>query len=137
VNALLAFHNRHAVSAVEEEEQQQEMEEMEDLDRINIFSRVQLGEDIRMLVGAAQFSQFSTPLLIRAFIKDKMELLERVLGRSSSQAHAMTGEVIKDMTMATDYPPNVLGLFLTVEEVTLAVQQLAEYAESLQSSSSE
>jgi intracellular multiplication protein IcmO len=131
VSALLAFHNRHA-EPVEEEHQAPEIEE--DISRINIFNRVRLGEDVKKLVGAAQFAQFSLPLLSKAFMKDKVELLERVLGRSGSQASTITNEIIKDILVATDYPPDVERIFLTVDQVAAAATELLEYVISLKAS---
>ncbi len=131
VSALLAFHNRNAGTAEEEEV---EVEEEVDHSRINLFNKVALEEHIQQRVGS-DLARFSAPLINKAYVKDKVELLERVLGRSGSQANSMTNEIIKDMLNATDYPPYVEGLFLPVEQVTLAAQQLAEYVESLQTPS--
>ncbi len=129
VSALLAFHNRNATTL---DETVVIEEEVIDTSRINIFNKVQLGDDVKALVGAANIDRFTAPLISKAFVKDKVELLERVLGRSGSQANTITNEIIKDMLSATDYPPEVLGLFLQVDEVSVAAQQLAEYVESLQ-----
>ncbi|HLB58176.1 MAG TPA: hypothetical protein VJL60_05120, partial [Gammaproteobacteria bacterium] len=105
--------------------------ETEDTGRINIFSNVFLKDDVKKLVGAAGIEQFSSPLLNKAFVKDKIELLERVLGRSSAQANTITNEIVKDMLAATDYPPAVDGIFIEVERVTTAAEELANYIASL------
>ncbi len=128
VAALLAFHNRHG-----NELDREEVVVDEDVDhsRINPFNKMNLGEDIRQRVGS-DFDRFTSPLMNKAFIKDKMELLERVLGRSGSQANSMTQEIIRDMVSATDYPPDVTPLFLPIDQVIEAGQQLAAYVESLQ-----
>lgn len=129
VSALLAYHNRNA--GVEEEIVVEE--EVEDTGRLNIFSKVPLTEDVKSLVGAANFERFSNPLMNRPFIKDKVELLERILGRSGSQANNITREIIKDMLIATDYPPEVEGIFLPPENVVIAANELTEYVGSLKS----
>jgi intracellular multiplication protein IcmO len=129
VSALLAFHNRDTGQA-----DVQELfvpEDEIDYSRINLFQKVLLDADVKQRVGS-DLERFSSPLLNRAFIKDKVELLERVLGRSGSQANSMTSEILKDMLNSTDYPPDVTGLFLPVEQVSSAAQQLADYVESLQ-----
>lgn len=124
VTALLAFHNRE--SATQEEELVVE-EEFEDTGRINIFGRVRLGDDVKRLVGSADWDRFNEPLVNRAFVKDRIELLERILGRSGSQAANITRELIKDMLMATDYPPEVEGIFLDESTVITAADELAGY----------
>lgn len=128
VSALLAFHNRHASDV---DEQEVVVEEEVDNSRINLFNKMVLDEATQQLLGT-DLARFSAPLLNKAFIKDKVELLERVLGRTGSQANSMTNEIIKDMLSATDYPPEVGHLFLPPEQVIQAAQQLAEYVESLQ-----
>lgn len=132
VSALLAFHNR---SGMPEEEVVVE-EEPEDDTRINIYTKPHLGSHVKQLVGS-DFDRFSQPLVNKAFVKDKVELLERVLGRSGSQASTITSEIIKDMQMATDYPPEVYGIFLEPEQVAAAARELVEYVISLQTPASE
>lgn len=126
VSALLAFHNRESAPVVEE------VELFEDTGRLNIFSKLTLPDNIRNLIGPADIDRFSAPLIMKPFIKDKLELLERVLGRSGSQANTITGEVIKDMLIATDYPPIVEGLLSDKEKVVAAARELADYVASLQ-----
>ena len=130
VSALLAFHNRNATTEASEETMVAVEEEV-DNSRINLFNKMLLDKEVQQRVGS-DFERFSAPLINKAFVKDKVELLERVLGRSGSQANSMTNEIIKDMLSATDYPPDVTGLFLPAEQVSQAAQQVAEYVESLQ-----
>jgi intracellular multiplication protein IcmO len=131
VSALLAFHNRNALPEGEEAPVVAE-EVVEDSGRINIFKKMLLGDNVKKLVGAADFARFSSPLVIKAYIKDKIELVERALGRTGTQANTITSEIIKDMLTATDYPPAVEGIFLEVEKVVTAAQELADYVASLQ-----
>ena len=132
VSALLAFHNRNAMPVEEEVVIEEPLEE----GHINIFSKPALGDSVKRLVGS-DFERFSQPLINRSFLKDKTELLERVLGRSSSQANSITKEIIKDMLLATDYPPSIEGIFLEPAEVIAAAEALAAYVKSLQDSEGE
>lgn len=131
VSALLAYHNRNA--AMEAEEAVPEEEEFEDTGRITIFNKVLLSDNVKALVGTQEFERFSSPLVDKTFIKAKIELLERILGRSSSQANNITREILKDMLIATDYPPDVTGIFLESEQVVQSARELGEYVESLRS----
>jgi intracellular multiplication protein IcmO len=128
VSALLAFHNR---SAAEIEEEVVVEEEEEDTGRINIFKRVTLGNDVKNLVGVTDFVRFSAPLIEKSYVKDKIGLLERLLGRSGSQANNIANEIIKDMLMATEYPPEVHGIFLDIDVVVTAARELNDYVASL------
>lgn len=128
LSALLAYHNK------QNEVHEAVPEEIEEDDgQLNIFSRVRLDDGVKALVGASQIEQFSAPLIGRAFAKDKIELLERLLGRPASQAGPMTGEIIKDIRMATDYPPPVEGIVLPSEEVVAIANELCDYVTSLKS----
>jgi intracellular multiplication protein IcmO len=129
VAALLAYHGRQA--AIEEEVPTIIEEEVEEEGRINIFKRIQLGDDVKQLVGAATYAQFSQPLIIKSYVKDKIELLERVMGRSGAQSKNISNEIVKDMLIATDYPPPVEGIFLSVETVTIAAKELSDYVATL------
>lgn len=135
VSALLAFHNRNALPEGEEILLPEEAEE--DTGRINIFGKINLSDDVKKLVGAVDFPRFSLPLVDKAYIKSKIELLERVLGRSSSQSSTITNEIIKDMLSATDYPPAIEGIFLDADTVTAAATELSDYVASLQKTEGE
>lgn len=135
VSALLAFHNRNAAPS-SEEETAAAIEEIVDTSRINIFMKPALTEDVKIKVGPVNLDAFNAPLLSKSYIKDKMELLERVLGRTGSQANSVTAEIIKDMYAATDYPPEVTGLFLELSSVTTAAQEIADYVASLRNAES-
>lgn len=132
LGALMAYHNRHAVAEVEEQEA---FEDEDDDGRLNIFSRVKLGQFVEALIGSYEFEQFKQPLLTRHGIKDKVELLERLLGRAGSQAGPMTSEIIKDITLATDYPPAFEDVMLPEEEVVALANQLCDYVTSLKDNS--
>ena len=134
LGALLAFHNRHAAVTAE---QNVEVEVPLEEGRLNIFSKVALPEPVKVLVGKAQFEAFSAPLVNKAIAKDRVELLERLMGRSASQAAPMTNEIIKDMSFATDYPPQIEGLLLPSEEVVAIANELCDYVISLNTKAQE
>jgi len=138
LSALMAFHNRHAdttagaaVEAVSEES------EAVDTGRLNIFTKVVLGEMVQGIVDAAQQSAFSAPLIQKSLAKNKLELLERLMGRPASQAASMAREIIKDMESSTDYPPYIAGLLLSAEEVVVVANELCDYVVSLKTKSGE
>lgn len=134
LSSLLAFHNRN----VETEDEDLDIEELiEEDDRLNIFSKVHLNDTVKTLVGAKEFPQFSAPLISKVLAKDKIELLERLMGRSASQSNAMTSEIIKDMALATDYPPSMEDLLLPSEEVVAIANKLCDYVTSLKTNSKE
>jgi intracellular multiplication protein IcmO len=137
VSALLAFHNRNEVSEEEVVAAAVEEQQMQDSGRVNLFSKAILSESIKKFVGPADVERFSSPLISRSMVKDKVELLERVMGKPGSQATSITNEIIKDMLMATDYPPEVSDLLQDPETVVASVNEVIEYLTALQSTGEE
>lgn len=132
LTSLLAFHNRNAAS---ESDVAAEVEEEISDGRLNIFAKVALDDVVKAIVGAGQVDKFSEPLINKSIAKDKIELLERLMGRSASQANPMTSEIIKDMSLATDYPPPIEGVLLPSEEVVAIANELCDYVSSLKTKS--
>ena len=126
LNALMSYHNRNAVPETVEEP----VAEIED-GRLNIFSQVCLNDFVQNLVGRNQIATFQQPLLDRNYIRDKVAFIERLLGRSPSQAGPMAGEVVKDLALATDYPPAYEHIMLPSEQVVTLANQLCDYVTSL------
>jgi len=136
LGSLLAFHNRHTASSEEEAADAEEEEAVED-GRLNIFAKVALDDAVKAIVGKGDINKFSEPLINKVIAKDKIALLERLMGRSSSQAGPMTSEIIKDMSLATDYPPPVEGILLPEEEVVAIAGELCDYVTSLKTNTQE
>lgn len=127
IAAILALQNKQEPR---EEPVVEEEEEVAD-GRLNIFTKVPLADRVKSLVGRDQLDKFAAPLLQRGLLKEKLGLLERVLGRPSSQASVITEEIIKDMLMSTDYPPDVTHIMLPSDEVIASAQQVFEYVDAL------
>jgi intracellular multiplication protein IcmO len=130
--ALMALHGES-----EAPQQEEQVEEVMDEGKLNIFSKVALGESVKAMVGSGKLDQFIMPLINKGTAKNNIELLERLMGRSASQANPMTQEIIKDMTQATDYPPPVEGLLMPSEEIVAIANELCDYVTSLKTSSQE
>jgi intracellular multiplication protein IcmO len=136
VSALLAFHNRNTVSE-EETAVAAAVEEVEESGRVNVFSKVDVPERSQQLVDSAAMDHFSAPLINRVMVKDKVELVERIMGKTGSQANTVTTEIMKDMLMATDYPPEIGGLLMDPEQVAATAKELCDYVETLQTAGGE
>ena len=105
--------------------------------KMNIFSKTVLTEPVKKMVGTRELDNFSSPLLNKAALKDKIGLLERVLGRSSSQVNVITDEIMKDILMATDYPPEIESLLRPSEEVIASAHDLCDYLGTLKGGDTE
>ncbi len=135
VSALLALHQQ---DQPDEEEIEQAVPEDEQADgRMNIFTKIEPDDAVRRLVAATELERFCAPLLNRSMVKNQMELLERTLGRSGSQASQSATDVVKDLQEATDYPPMIALAALPAEEVAGAAQQLVDYLKTLETGTEE
>lgn len=133
LGALMAFHNRNAITEPEEAAAEEALPD----GRLNIFSSVPLDDFVKSLIGSHELPAFSKPLLNKAFLRDKVGLMERLLGRTSSQANPMTLEIVKDMTTATDYPPDYQNILLPQDQVVTLANELCVYVTSLKGNSQE
>jgi intracellular multiplication protein IcmO len=112
-------------------------EEELDEGKLNIFTKVKLDDQVKAIVGSTGIARFSEPLISKTISKDKIELLERLMGRAASQANPMTNEILKDMAIATEYPPAVEGVLMASEEVVAIANELCDYVTSLKTKSQE
>jgi intracellular multiplication protein IcmO len=127
LQALLAFQSKEeAVETTETEE-----EEVLEPGHFNIFSKVGLDASVQTRVGQAGFAAFSAPLLHRRAAQDKMGLVERLLGRPASQAGSLASDIVKDIALATDYPPHVEDILMPAPEVVDIAQVVADYISTL------
>jgi intracellular multiplication protein IcmO len=104
VAALLAYYEKEAKPAEEIEEiLPEEMEEK--TDELDVFTKIRLPDLTKELIGEATFAEFSAPLLQRSQCFQETEFAGRLLGKLDQQAANTAKEIIKDMQLATSYPP--------------------------------
>lgn len=135
VATLIDYHDQNAPKPV--------MEDVDDLatDEMNIFVPLRLIDStVPMLVGN-KFEQFSKPLVKKNETQNKVELVEKLSGRAAKYANNIAEEIVKDMQLATHYPPSVQAqidpteLAQLVDELTSHVAMRA--AEEKENSSTE
>lgn len=97
------------LSAHEESAIPEEVEEVDDLpfDQMNVFVPLRLSDPtVPMMVGE-DFETFAEPLIRRNDTKNRMEYIERLTGKSTKHAANIAGEIIRDIQLATHYPPYI------------------------------
>ncbi|MBB72292.1 MAG: phosphoesterase [Legionellales bacterium] len=120
VEALLAYHGHHTVPEVEEE--------VDDtpLDELNLFVPIRLSDPtIPMLVGE-NFESFAEPLVKKAETRARVEFIERLSGKVAKHASSVANEIIKDMQLATFYPPHITNQ-PSAAELAASVDELTEH----------
>jgi intracellular multiplication protein IcmO len=137
ISTLLAYQNRSQTSRMEEP-----VVVLPD-DMLNIFTEMRLSEEDRKIVIADDLSTFSQPLLSRATSKEQLESIERSAGKMDKYAANIADEIIKDMEIATRYPPEIPEQPTSTELVEVAdglinrIIQARQAAGSTSSSSTE
>ncbi len=119
VSALLAMH--------EQEQPELEAEPVVEIpaDELNIFTKLRVTDDIRSALLIDNVDQFSEPLLERAPTRSNVLTLERISGKQDKQATNISSEIIKDMQLATFYPPTVRDS-IAAPELTSQINDMIE-----------
>jgi len=120
VASLMAYHNKNAIP--------EDMEEIDETpsDEINIFTPLRLNDPtVPMMVGS-DIENFSQPLIKKNEIKIKLEFIEKLTGKQSKHAAHAAREVLKDMQIATFYPPQLVNQ-PSAENLAEVVNDLAQH----------
>lgn len=100
VAALLAYHEQ---VVPQEPVEQVKLEETE----LNIFTGIRMSDHLKDVLLTKDIAQFGKSLLDHAGTLEQIQYIERLLGKSDQQANSISAEIIKDMELATYYPPKV------------------------------
>lgn len=100
VSALIAFHERAIPQQVVEAIELPDNE-------LNVFTGIRMSEYLEELLITNDLENFKLPLLNHGKTLEQIQYLERVLGKSDEGANNIAAELIKDMELATHYPPKV------------------------------
>ncbi len=100
VLVLLSFQGE-ARPAVAEEDDSLPASEM------NIFTGMRHNDELSRIAIVKDMDSFGQPMLGRASCGERIEYLERLSGKTDKHAQNIATEVIKDMLMATHYPPTI------------------------------
>jgi len=103
VAALLSFHKRSEPDIIEEEVVEEEDEET----ALNIFAKMNRKLDGRPIL-VKDVEAFVQPLLVKTPTRKHVASVERVSGKADKHSQNIAVEIVKDMQMATQYPPAVV-----------------------------
>lgn len=98
-------------------------------DRLNAFVSVSVTDNVRPYFSGERYDQFCKPLLMKSQVREKIELIERLLGRKANQANNIALEMVRDIEVATDYPP-VIAVRLSVPELIDITQRLTNMVDA-------
>jgi intracellular multiplication protein IcmO len=119
VSALLAVHGQSEAETIIEEEPELPNEQ------IDVFTGLRLSDSVKAKVLADDYEKFSAALLNRSYSREQVGIVERLSGKSDKHSNGIAEEIVKDMRIATNYPPTVLDV-PTAAELTDVVNELVE-----------
>ena len=101
VAALMAYHTHS------EPEEFEELIEEESEEELNIFTRLRVANDMPPPM-TDDYESFSLPLLNKTPTRTEIATIEKITGKQDKLANNIAQEIIKDMQLATHYPPETL-----------------------------
>ncbi|MCH9756820.1 MAG: TraM recognition domain-containing protein [Gammaproteobacteria bacterium] len=129
VAALLAFHKRN------EPEEVEALFDETPLENITIFSALRELPEGTPPILVSDVAAFSEPLLPIQEARDYLLSIGRLSGEKDKLAGAVANEIIKDLQMATSYPPEHRVL-MDVSELVDSAQALVQRISEVQEESS-
>jgi len=91
--------------------------------QLDIFLPMNTNEYLQSVLQVDDMSSFRRPLLNRYDVRDQIEYLERLCGKTAQQASNIALEVVSDMQKGTFYPPEIKPA-ATGEELALLADGL-------------
>jgi intracellular multiplication protein IcmO len=98
---------------------------------LNIFTPLMVDSRLKKLLLADNLSSFTAPLLPREAIYPQILAVEKVAGGFDKRSTAIATEIVKDLSTATRYPPEVSQMASENELITL-VNNLLEKIKAAQ-----
>ncbi len=119
VSALLAVHGQNESDMVVEEAPELPSEQLD------IFAALRIDNSVASFMLVDDYEKFAMPLLNRANSREQVALVERLTGKTDKHAQGIAEEIVKDMGIATNYPPTILDV-PSAPELTDVVNELIE-----------
>ncbi len=93
--------------------------------QLDIFLPMNMNGHLQEVVLTDDINSFRKSLLNRYEVRDQVEYLERLCGKSAAQATNIALEVVSDMQKGTFYPPEIKPL-VNGEELAMTTDQLIQ-----------
>jgi intracellular multiplication protein IcmO len=125
VAALVAFHETSVPQVVEEALELPE-------DELNIFTGMRTSTYLNNILLAPDREKFAQPILPFTQTREQTAYIERFMGKTDSYSNSIAGEIVKDLQMATHYPPEIVDM-PTAEELAQSIDVLVSNISTIKS----
>lgn len=131
VSALLAFHKRN------EPEEVEALFDETPADNLTIFSELRESPEDTPPILVPDVETFSKPLLPIQEARDYLISIGRLCGEKDKLAGAVANEIVKDLQMATAYPPEhrvMMEVDVLTDSIKTLVRRIHEAREAAKES---
>lgn len=118
--ASLALSELHQTK---EETKVESVIEEEEPEGFSLFNKLKISDKLQSVLLADNIEQFAAPFLNRNFTQEKIAVIETISGRFEKHALKIAAEIVKDMALATHYPPEVTTTY-SAEEIKKVTEEL-------------
>jgi intracellular multiplication protein IcmO len=132
VAALIEYHDKKTEIFKQEEEVFAE-EEGPSADHLDVFTKINLTDFTKEIMGEDATGDFTKAMLQKKACAQQLAYVIRLFGKGDQEASRISQELVKDMQMATSYPPKVYE----TPDASELVQLIEELAASLKEEKSE
>jgi intracellular multiplication protein IcmO len=101
-------------------------EEAGDLDKMSIFTPIPLSPLVSSQIGTENEELFALPLLRHGSTQEDLKNIERLCGKTESDAEKSAESLSKAIEEATHFPPEELGFMCTSSEMLADVKALIQ-----------
>lgn len=126
--AVVALRSFYQVSVPQVVEEAMVLPETE----LNIFADMRSSSYLDAVLLAPDRERFSQPILSFGLTREQTAYVERVLGKTDQYATSIAGEIVKDLQMATHYPPDIIDR-PTAAELATSVDDLVANISTIKS----
>ncbi len=99
---------------------------------VNIFTNLRQSEYLEQQLLVTERGQFSQAILSFNPTREQTAYVERLLGKTDQYANSIASEIVKDMQMATHYPPEIIDV-PTPAELAAAIDDLVANISTIKS----
>lgn len=101
--ALGEFHFQNEIPLFLDEPE----EELLQLEHMHLFTPLREVEHLKGIIIAKDLENFKKPILNRAELRDQVEYIQRLCGKTGQESMNVAIEVVSDMEKGTQYPPAI------------------------------
>lgn len=103
VNALSGYYHQNEIPMMFDVPEVEEVA----IDHLDLFTPLCETEHLQNIVITKDMNEFKRPILVRTDVRDQIEYVQRLCGKTGQEAMNLAVEIMNDMEKGTKYPPAI------------------------------